>query len=110
MILNNALDFSETYEDVYTSIGIHPHESNQMNEHIYQKIFELSSHMLCCQAEERNWIRLFLQSFKKKSQLDRFLQHIKASQLTNLPLIIHMRDAEEVMIEIIEKEYKKTFF
>ena len=104
-----CIKLSETYKDVYTSIGIHPHESNQMNEYIYQKIFELSSHNKVVGIGETG-LDYFYNHSKKKSQIDSFLQHIKVSQLTNLPLIIHMRDAEEDMIEIIEKEYKKKPF
>ena len=104
-----CIRLSETYEDVYTSIGIHPHESNQMNKDIYNNILKLSSHNKVVGIGETG-LDYFYNHSKKKSQIDSFLQHIKVSQLTNLPLIIHMRDAEEDMIEIIEKEYKKKPF
>jgi len=104
-----CIKLSETYEDVYTSIGIHPHASNEMNEYIYEKILELSSHNKVIGIGETG-LDYFYDHSKRNIQKDSFLQHIKIAQLTKLPLIIHMRDAEEDMIEIIEREYKKTPF
>ena len=106
---DQCIGLSETYDDVYTSIGIHPHESNQMNKYIYEKILKLSSHNKVVGIGETG-LDYFYNHSKKKLQIDSFLQHIKAAQLTKLPLIIHMREAEEDMIEIIEREYKKKPF
>ena len=104
-----CIKLSEKYKDVYTSIGIHPHESNQMNEYIYEKILELCSHNKVIGIGETG-LDYFYDHSKRNIQIDSFLQHIKIAQLTKLPLIIHMRDAEEDMIEIIEREYKKIPF
>ena len=104
-----CIKLSETYKEIYTSIGIHPHESNQMNKYIYEKILKLSSHNKVVGIGETG-LDYFYSHSKKNIQIDSFLQHIKVAQLTKLPLIIHMRDAEEDMMEIINKEYKKTPF
>ena len=39
-----------------------------------------------------------------------FIEHIKISQKTKLPLIIHSRDADEDMQTILNEEYKKKPF
>ena len=46
----------------------------------------------------------------KNKQIESLEIHLDAASVYNLPCIIHMRDAEEDMIEIIEKEFKKTAF
>ena len=104
-----CIELSNAHEDIFTSIGIHPHESNQMNKKIYNNILKLSSHSKVIGIGETG-LDYFYNNSKKNLQKDSFLQHIKISQITNLPLIIHMRDAEEDMLEIIEHEYKKTPF
>ena len=96
-----CIKLSETYKEIYTSIGIHPHESNQMNKYIYEKILKLSSHNKVVGIGETG-LDYFYSHSKKNIQIDSFLQHIKVAQLTKLPLIIHMRDAEEDMMEIIQ--------
>ena len=104
-----CIELSNAHKDIFTSIGIHPHESNQMNKKIYNNILKLSSHSKVIGIGETG-LDYFYNNSKKNLQKDSFLQHIKISQITNLPLIIHMRDAEEDMLEIIEHEYKKTPF
>ena len=104
-----CIKLSESYEDVYTSIGIHPHDSNQMNKDIYNNILKLSSHNKVIGIGETG-LDYFYNNSKKNLQIDSFLQHIKISQFTNLPLIIHMRDAEADMLNILENEYKKAPF
>ncbi len=106
---DKCIKLSEMYEDVYTSIGIHPHESNQMNNKIYKKILKLSSHKKVIGIGETG-LDYFYNHSKKSLQKDSFVQHIKLSQVTDLPIIIHMRDAEEDMLEIIEREYEKKAF
>ena len=44
----------------------------------------------------------------KKDQITSFLEHIEASKQTNLPLIIHTRNAEDETLEILKKAKKKA--
>ena len=104
-----CIDISETYKNVFTSIGIHPHEADQMNKNIYEKILKLSSHKKVIGIGETG-LDFFYNNSKKNMQIDSFLQHIKLSKHTNLPLVIHMREAETDMLDIIEHEYKKSPF
>ena len=104
-----CIDISETYKNVFTSIGIHPHEADQMNKNIYEKILKLSSHKKVIGIGETG-LDFFYNNSKKNMQIDSFIQHIKLSQHTNLPLVIHMREAETDMLDIIEHEYKKSPF
>ena len=104
-----CIQLCNEYKDIFTSIGIHPHESNQMNKNIYDNILSLSSHNKVIGIGETG-LDYFYNNSKKNLQIDSFLQHIKISQFTNLPLIIHMRDAEVDMLKIIEHEYKKAPF
>ena len=104
-----CIQLCNEYKDIFTSIGIHPHESNQMSKNIYDNILSLSSHNKVIGIGETG-LDYFYNNSKKNLQIDSFLQHIKISQFTNLPLIIHMRDAEVDMLKIIEHEYKKAPF
>ena len=45
-----------------------------------------------------------------KLQKKSFIEHIKISQKTKLPLIIHSRDADEDMQTILSEEYEKNPF
>ncbi len=104
-----CIRISETYEDVFTSIGIHPHESNQMNKDIYEKILKLSSNKKVIAIGETG-LDYYYENSEKNKQIDSFLKQINISQETNLPLIIHMRNAETDMLNIINDEFKKRPF
>jgi len=44
---------------------------------------------------------------EKKDQISSFLEHIDASQKTNLPLIVHTRSAEDDTLKILKKATQK---
>ena len=41
---DRSIQLTEKYNAIYTSIGIHPHDSSQMNQKVYNKILELCNH------------------------------------------------------------------
>jgi TatD DNase family protein len=45
-----------------------------------------------------------------EQQFSSFLNHIKAAQTTNLPLVIHARNADDAMGDILKKEYQRKPF
>ena len=47
---------------------------------------------------------------EKKDQIDCFEKHIHASQISNLPLIVHTRSAEAETLELLEKRKKEKDF
>tara|TARA_B100000029_G_C17408861_1_gene899938 strand:- start:541 stop:1086 length:546 start_codon:yes stop_codon:yes gene_type:complete len=47
---------------------------------------------------------------KKNDQLENFEKHIDLAQENDLPIIIHMRDAEEDMENILKKKFKEKEF
>ena len=52
----------------------------------------------------------FYNHSEKKDQVDLFLEHIYAAQISNLPIVIHTRSAELDTLEILKKEKKKKDF
>ena len=54
--------------------------------------------------EEANILLVFE---KKKDQIFSFIEHIKAAQEINLPLIVHTRSAEEETLKILKESIQK---
>ena len=52
----------------------------------------------------------FYENSNKKNQINSFLKHIEVARITNLPLIIHARDADDDIIQILTEEYNKSPF
>ncbi len=110
---DRSIKLSEKYECIYTSIGIHPHEASQMNDTIYNKIIDFSNHEKIIGIGETG-LDYFYNNALKEDQINSFERHIKLSQITNLPIIIHSRDAEDDIYNIIknmslEKPFSAVF-
>ena len=104
----NALkETSDLYKNVYFTLGIHPHESNQLTDVVIKSIFENWN-----QGEGVSMLQLdyYYSHSEKRSQIKAFERQIEISQELNIPIIIHMRDAEVDTIKIIKDKLKKALF
>ena len=91
---------------IYSTLGIHPHESDNMTGEVRNKITKLSSNKKVIGIGETG-LDYYYENSNRENQTKSFITHIEIAQELNLPLVIHMRNAESEMIEIIEKYVKK---
>ncbi|HBM91233.1 MAG TPA: LuxR family transcriptional regulator [Rhodospirillaceae bacterium] len=97
---------SEAYADVFCALGIHPHEAEKVGEEISAKeLVDISAHQKIIGIGEAG-LDYFYDNTPKEAQERVFREHIRASILSGLPLIIHTRDAEEDTIRILSEERK----
>lgn len=99
---------AERYEDVYCSVGIHPHEAG----HDFvttEQLVEWASHPKVIGIGETG-LDYFYEHSPREEQKASFRRHVAASRITGLPLIIHTRDADEDTIEILTDEMGKGAF
>ena len=100
-----VIKLSKEYEDIYCSLGVHPHETLSATESTYTKILELSKISKVIGIGETG-LDFYYNHSNKKSQISSFIKHIEISQETNLPVIIHMREAEDEVYKIINQQYE----
>ncbi|MDC3312076.1 TatD family hydrolase [Alphaproteobacteria bacterium] len=101
---------AEKYENVFFSAGIHPHEaSSELDACNLNAIIEAATHPKCVAIGEAG-LDYFYQYAPRQKQQDSFRVQIEAARKLNLPIIIHSRDADEDMANIIEEEFKKAPF
>ena len=91
------------YKNVYGTYGIHPHEAklhqNIKASNIIQKI---NSHEKIIGIGETG-LDFYYNHSEKKEQIRSFEEHITAAQETQLPLIVHTREAEFETFDILRK-------
>ena len=103
------LNISEQYPNIWCSIGTHPHNAED-EIHISKKtMIEICKNKNVIGIGETG-LDYYYENSKKDSQIKSFYKHIEVSKETNLPLIIHARDADNDIIDILTKEYKKQKF
>ena len=103
------LKIAEKYEGVYASVGLHP--ENLHSEPLVTKIelIKESKHPKVIGIGESG-LDYHYEGYDKKLQRKNFENHIEASRKTKLPLIVHTRDADKDMMEILESETKNGKF
>ncbi len=91
-------------EIIYGTIGIHPHETknNVIDSDFIVKSLEENKKII---GIGETGLDFYYNNSEKDIQLNSFRIHIEASLKTNVPIIIHSRDAEVETFNILD-EYK----
>ena len=108
--IDKIIEISKNYEEVYHTVGVHPNEVlKDKNKTNYEMMLNLSKNEKCVGIGECG-LDYHYGNDSKAEQKASFITQINVSRATNLPLIIHARDADKDMINILENEYKKGPF
>ena len=104
---NEILSLSNKYKQIYNSVGIHPHETDNLNKNIFIKIDDIIKNNKKTIAVGETGLDFYYNHSKKKEQINSFEKHIENALEHNLPIIVHSRDAEKDTKEILYS-YKKN--
>ncbi|KKC39263.1 LuxR family transcriptional regulator [Devosia epidermidihirudinis] len=94
---------AERYENVWCSVGTHPHHADQELHIQTEDLIRLSAHPRCVAIGEAG-LDYFYDNAPREAQAIGLRRHIAASRATGLPLVIHSRAADEDMAAILEEE------
>jgi TatD DNase family protein len=100
---------AESYPGVYFSVGTHPHGAHTELDVTAERLTELTRHPKCVAVGEAG-LDYFYDKSPRDAQRRGFLTHIAAARLSGLPLVIHARDADDDIGDILEVEYAKGAF
>ena len=102
-----SLEIAEKYNNIYATVGIHPHESKDASEKYLSKIARYSNHQKVVAIGEIG-LDYYYNFSDSEIQKAVFLEQLKLAKKLNLPSVIHCRDAYEDLLEIIiESEHNK---
>jgi len=104
------LKIIKKYHNVYGTYGIHPHETKDyknLNEEEIIKKVSLNEKII---GIGETGLDYHYDYSERPIQRKIFLEHIKAAQKLNLPLIVHSRSAEEDTYQMIKNEKKNKDF
>ena len=96
---------AETYNNVFCSVGVHPHDC--ANEPLTDplRIIKLAEHPKVIGIGETG-LDFHYNHSPRSIQEKNFKSHIEASRATKLPLIVHTRSADTETINILTRENK----
>jgi TatD DNase family protein len=107
--LGELLAIAERYENVYCSVGTHPHNADEEDGISADELIALTKHPKVVALGEAG-LDNFYDNGSPGAQERGFRAHIAAARATGLPLVIHTREADARCGEILEEEVAKGPF
>jgi TatD DNase family protein len=107
--LPTLLAIAETHDNIYCSVGTHPHNADEERGIEVDEIVRLSEHPKVVAIGEAG-LDYYYKHSTPEAQAEGFRRHIAAARRTGLPLEIHTRDADEDTLRILEDEHAKGAF
>ena len=94
------------YENIYGTIGIHPHETEKFKNVDSKFILDLKKKYKKIIGIGETGLDFYYNHSDKKIQKKSFIEHINAARELNIPVIVHSRNAEIDTYEILKSENK----
>jgi TatD DNase family protein len=105
--LDAALPYAETYDWIYSSVGIHPHEAKEATSGHFDQLARLAQH-----AKVIAWGEIGLDYFYDHSPRDVqakvFRTQMELARAARLPIVVHCRDAWDDCLDMLAEHWKPT--
>lgn len=101
-----CLELAERYPAIRASVGIHPNYSAAAQPGDFERICELATHQRVAAIGETGLDRHWDDS-PWEVQLENFKRHIELSRSSGHPVIIHMRDCADEMLQVLQAETRE---
>jgi len=106
---NEIKAIAERFDCVSCSVGTHPHQAAEEPDVTTAELVALAAHPKVVAIGEVG-LDYHYDKSPRAAQAHGFLTHIAAARETGLPLIIHAREADDDVAEILERESAKGAF
>jgi len=92
------------HPDIWCTVGVHPHEAKDYADLTVDRLVELASRPRVVAIGECG-LDFHYDLSPRAVQIAVFRIHIEAARQTGLPLVVHTREADDVMAHILAEEY-----
>ena len=100
---------AERYDDVFCSVGTHPHNAHEELDVTADDLIALAEHPKVVAIGEAG-LDYHYDNSSPEAQAQGLRTHIEAARRSGLPLVIHSRDADDDMAAILREEMGKGAF
>ena len=97
------------HEDIWCTVGVHPHEAKDHADLTAETLIDLAARPKVVGIGECG-LDFHYDLSPREVQAQVFRQHIHAARETGLPLVIHTREADAAMAEILREEHARGPF
>ncbi|MFZ1517555.1 MAG: TatD family hydrolase [Ignavibacteriaceae bacterium] len=96
-----AIELAEKYGQIYATVGIHPHDTKDWNENLVTEIEALAKHPKVVAIGEIG-LDYYYDFSPQDQQIKAFKSQLDLALKLELPVVIHNRDSDEDMMDIIQ--------
>ena len=104
------INIVNSYDCVFGAIGQHPHEAEREGLVPKEELLNFISKSKKIIALGETGLDYSLETFNRDLQIENLINHIDVAKQTGLPLIIHNRNSDSDMTDVLSSEFKKQPF
>jgi len=105
-----AVAFAEKYKNIFTAIGVHPHDAKTFNTKVEKRLITLIEESKKVIAWGEIGLDFYYDHSPREIQESVFRRQIQVAREMDLPIIIHSREADYKTAEILTAECKHKNF
>ncbi len=105
-----TIGIAEQHENIFASIGIHPHDAKTYDERAEQQLINLAKSSRKVVAWGEIGLDFYYDHSPREIQEQVFRRQIRIAQDLGLPIIIHSRDANDETVQILTEECARPNF
>ncbi len=98
-----SVALAEQYEQIYASVGVHPHDATEITPATLAQLKDLLSHAKVVALGEIG-LDFFRDRSPRETQRSAFRQQIQLAREVGKPIIVHDRDAHDEVVQILQEE------
>ena len=99
-----AVELAEAYENIFASVGIHPHDAVEYNDEVEARLIKLASGSEKVIAWGEIGLDFYYEHSPKDVQEKVFRRQINVARELDLPIVIHSRDANDETVKVLRDE------
>lgn len=103
---HRSLELAKRYDIIYSTIGVHPHDASQVTDKVIEDLRLLANNKKIVAVGEVG-LDYYRNLSPKDKQAEVFRKFINLAGSLNIPLIIHSREADEDLINILKSEKRE---
>ncbi|HEX8288457.1 MAG TPA: TatD family hydrolase [Pyrinomonadaceae bacterium] len=108
--ITRAVETAKKYENVFASVGVHPHDAKLYDEAAENHLRELVKSSEKVIAWGEIGLDFYYDHSPHDVQIGVFRRQIKIARELNMPIIIHSRDADAETVQILREECSDSKF
>ncbi len=106
---DDVLKIATEHDTIFATVGIHPHEAEKEPDVAVEALLSRTKHAKVVAVGETG-LDYFYDNAPRDMQKANFISHMDAARESQLPIIVHTRDADDDCIELLQDGMKKGEF